>query len=139
MNSFGGKRLVAGTAGTTERLINSLKAQNFPDISDNNEVLVKFRFAIMGCMLPEKNHSLYEILQGSHEVGVKGNENLGTAYSMDRSVAPLSEGEIRNKIGNKLKRKYNINSQQEGVLPLEISYVEYLKNKIREQNHSRNA
>lgn len=131
LNSFGGKRLVAGTSGTTERLINSLKAQNFPDISDNNEVLVKFRFAIMGCMLPEKNHSLYEILQGSHEVGVKGNENLGTAYSMDRSVAPLSEGEIRNKIGNKLKDKYNIKSKQEGVLPLEISYVEYLKNNKR--------
>lgn len=139
LNSFGGKRLVAGTSGTTERLINSLKAQNFSGISDNNEALVNFRFAIMGCMLPEKNHSLYEILQGSHEVGVKGHENLGTAYSMDRSVAPLSEGEIRNKIGNKLKDKYNIKSKQEGVLPLEISYVEYFKNKMKEQNHSRNA
>ena len=137
LDSFGGKRLVAGTSGTTERLIKSLKKQKFAGISDNNEELVKFRFAIMGCMLPEKNHSLYEILQGSHEVDVWGKENLGSAHSMDRSVAPLSEEEIRKNIGSKLKRKYNIQSTQNGVLPLEIAYLKYFEKKIKD-NKSKN-
>ena len=94
IKSFFGKRLVAGTSGTTMRLLNKYREQVSPDKTD----LLNFRLVLMACMLPEKNHSLYEILEGSHAMRVRGYENLSTADTMDKTIDPLGEDKVRKKV-----------------------------------------
>ena len=93
IDSFYGKRLVAGTSGTTMRLLSKYRSLN-----RNKTDILNFRLALMACMLPEKNHSLYEILQASHEVGIKGYENLSTADTMDKTIDPLGEEKVEKEV-----------------------------------------
>ena len=93
IDSFYGKRLVAGTSGTAMRLLSKYRKLN-----GNKTDLLNFRLALIACMLPEKNHSLYEILQASHEVGVKGYENLSTADTMDKTIDPLGEKRVKEEV-----------------------------------------
>ncbi len=102
IDSFYGKRLVAGTSGTAMRLLDKYRGQ----ISSNKADLLNFRLVLMACMLPEKNHSLYEILQGSHEVGVIGHENLSTADMMDKTIDPLGEDRVRKEVCKDQKFPY---------------------------------
>ena len=102
IDSFYGKRLVAGTSGTTMRLLSKYREQ----VSSDEKDLLNFRLVLMACMLPEKNHSLYEILQGSHEVGVKGYENLSTADTMDKTIDPLGEDKVRKNVCKDQKFPY---------------------------------
>lgn len=66
----------------------------------------------MGWMMTSEDHSLYEIMKGSHLVGVKGQEDLTDAVSMYESIDPLSEDEVRQNAGD------------EGRLPHEVVYEE---------------
>lgn len=89
-----GFRLVAGISCTTSRMLYSFNKVVSQDLGS----ALKFREALMAWMLPEEDHSLYEILKGSHLVGVKGEEDMTDAETMDRTVSPLSEDELRNNV-----------------------------------------
>ena len=89
-----GFRLVAGISCTTSRMLYSFNQV----VSRDLDSALKFREALMAWILPEEDHSLYEILKGSHLVGVKGNEDMTDAETMDRTVSPLSEDELRNNV-----------------------------------------
>ena len=102
IDSFYGKRLVAGTSGTAMRLLSKYSEQ----VSEDEKDLLNFRLVLMACMLPEKNHSLYEILQGSHGVGVVGYENLSTADTMDKTIDPLGEDKVRKNVCKDQKFPY---------------------------------
>ncbi len=88
---FFGKRLIAGTSETTKHLLTYFKSLGFRFDRD----LLDFRLAIIGYTLPENNASLYEVLQASHEVGIHGTENVSTAETMDQTIDPLTEEELR--------------------------------------------
>ena len=102
IDSFYGKRLVAGTSGTVRRLLSRYREQ----VSSDKKDLLNFRLVLIACMLPERNHSLYEILQGSHEVGVIGYENLSTADTMDKTIDPLGEDKVRKNVCKDQKFPY---------------------------------
>ena len=85
-----GFSLINGTSGTTSRMLTIYRALGF----NNKKDCLDFRLALMGWMLPEEDHSLYEILKGSHVVNVFGDEDLTDAASMDESVSPLSRQEL---------------------------------------------
>ena len=82
--------LVAGISGTTARMLQSYMWLGLND----RERLLDFRLALMGWMLPERDHSLYEILKGSHMIGVRGREDMTDVSTMDLSVDPLTTDEI---------------------------------------------
>ena len=107
-----GMNLVTGISGTTARMLQSYKYLGFTD----NEDLLNFRLALIGWMILGEDHSLYEILMGSHIVGVKGNENLSDASTMDKSVSPLSIDELRKNVCEQYNNK--------GLFPDEICYLE---------------
>ena len=90
---FYGKRLVAGTSETAKRLLSKYR-----EVNKNKADILNFRLALMACMLPEKDHSLYEILQASHEVGVRGYENLSTADTMDKTIDPLGKEKVEKEV-----------------------------------------
>ncbi len=85
-----GFSMVAGISGTTARMLQSYMWLGLND----KEKLLNFRLALMGWMLPERDHSLYEILKGSHMIGVRGKEDMTDASTMDLSVDPLTTDEI---------------------------------------------
>ena len=85
-------RIVNGISMTTARMLKTYKWLN---LKSN---LMNFRLALMGWMLPTDDHSLWEIIIGSHNVGVKGEEDLTDIVSLDQTVDPLKENEIRNKV-----------------------------------------
>ena len=89
-----GFRLVSGISCTTSRMLYSFNQA----VSSDLDLALQFRGALMGWMLPEEDHSLYEILKGSHIVGVKGKEDMTDAETMDRTVSPLTEDELRSKV-----------------------------------------
>ena len=83
---------IAGISGTTTRM---LKAFEFLGTHGSAQ---DFRLALMGWMLPSGDHSLYEILRGSHLAGVKpdGEENrLRNVIEMYMNVVPLDTEELR--------------------------------------------
>lgn len=96
-----GFQLISGTSMTTTRMLDTYK---WLGLKDN---ALDFRLALIGWMLPERDHSLWEILNGSHVVGIYGNEDLTDAETMDRTVYPLTEEELRQNVceqidGNKM-------------------------------------
>lgn len=87
--------VVAGVSGTTTRM---LKAFQFLNVSADD---LDFRLALMGWMLPTWDHSLYEILRGSHISGVKGDNEDNTIKDVIRmymNIAPLSSEELRDNV-----------------------------------------
>ncbi len=81
---------VAGASGTALRMLAAYRMMG----ADKKDLLY-FRLALIGWMCSSRDHSLYEILKGSHNAGVKGYEDLSDAVSMYTSVDPLSPSEIR--------------------------------------------
>lgn len=99
-----GMPLTADISGTTEKMLNSYKAVNGTQPLD-------FRLALIGWMLTSGDHSLYEIMEASHRVDVKGEkEDLTDAVSMYECIAPLTEDEVRKHAG------------KDGRLPHEVVY-----------------
>ncbi|WP_081415679.1 eCIS core domain-containing protein [Aquimarina latercula] len=89
--------VVAGVSGTTTRM---LKAYQFLNVPNSD---LDFRLALMGWMLPVWDHSLYEILRGSHIAGVKGeneDKNIKDVVRMYMNVAPLRTEELRHNVAN---------------------------------------
>ncbi|MEW7289085.1 eCIS core domain-containing protein [Aquimarina sp. 2304DJ70-9] len=101
--------VVAGVSGTTTRM---LKSYQFLNIKNSE---LNFRLALMGWMLPTWDHSLYEILKGSHIAGVNPpgeKERITDVIKMYMNIAPLQTDELRNHVGN------------EGMFPHEEQYTE---------------
>ena len=101
-------RIVNGISMTTARMLKTYKWLNLK--SD----LKNFRLALMGWMLPTDDHSLWEIIIGSHNVGVRGKEDLTDIASLDQTVDPLSTDILR----------YNVCEEVDGSpkFPHEIVY-----------------
>ena len=112
ISNFMGKRLISGSSGHAMRLINTCKA-----LGMKHDDIINFRLALIAYLIPEKNHSLYEILQGAQEVGLTGGENLSTAETMDKYIGNLSEEELRKNVC-----KYDIAGYEKynGYFPIEI-------------------
>ena len=84
-----------GSSSTTTKLLNTAKWLGL-----KGQDLLNFRLALMGWLLPDGNHSLYEILYSSHAAGVRGkNEDLTDAASMDETIDPLKKDELINNCG----------------------------------------
>lgn len=81
---------VAGSSGTALRMLAAYRM-----MGANKKDLLYFRLALIGWMCSSRDHSLYEVLKGSHNAGIKGYEDLSDAVSMYVSVDPLSPEEIR--------------------------------------------
>ena len=98
-----------GTSFTTTKLLNTAKWLGL-----KGQDLLNFRLAIMGWLLPDGDHSLYEILYSSYAAGVRGkNENLTEAAFMDDNIEPLTTDEIKEHCGITAKsffekREYNV-------------------------------
>ena len=106
-----GFEFITGSSITAARMLKTYKWLGL-----NSDPLIKyFRLALMGWMLPERDHSLYEILHGSHIAGIVGKENLTEAATMDETVDPLTEDELRKNVCE----EYN----GENLFPIEIAYL----------------
>ena len=92
MQDKNGVRIVNGFSGTTSRMLKTYKWLGLG--SD----FMNFRLGLMGWMLHNDDHSLWEIIIGSHNVGVKGKEDLTDIVSLDQTVDPLNESEIRKNV-----------------------------------------
>ena len=132
-----------GTSFTTTKLLNTAKWLGL-----SMQDLLNFRLALMGWLLPDGDHSLYEILYSSHAAGIRGkNEDLTDVASMDETIDPLTTDEIRHKCGTEYtntifiettitkdkvkKRKYK-NMLHKHLLPIEIVY--YNRNDLKLNN-----
>lgn len=85
--------VVAGVSGTTARMLTAFKFLKVGGTTPLN-----FRLAIMGWMLTSRDHSLYEILRGSHMAGIKPpgeEEGVKDVTRMYVNIAPLSKAELR--------------------------------------------
>ena len=83
-----------GSSSITTKLLNTAKWLGL-----KGQDLLNFRLAIMGWLLPDGDHSLYEILYSSHAAGIRGKEDLTDAASMDETIDPLTKNEIRDNCG----------------------------------------
>lgn len=110
---------IAGPSGTTIRMMGAYKL-----LGASKQELLNFRLALIGWMGTSRDHSLVEILQGSHYAGVVGKENLTEAATMYQTVDPLNAKEIR--------EQYAPNH----VFPHEIIFRKML-NEVREARRSR--
>ncbi|MBR3603006.1 MAG: hypothetical protein IKL49_11900 [Lachnospiraceae bacterium] len=80
----------AGPSGTTLRMMGAYKL-----LGATKAELLHFRLALIAWMGSSRDHSLYEILVGSHNAGVTGKEDLTEAATMYQTIDPLSLDEIR--------------------------------------------
>ena len=103
-------RIVNGISGTTIRMMKTAKWLGL-----NGKDLMNFRLALMGWMLPTDDHSLWEIIIGSHNVGVKGKEDMTDMVSLDKTVDPLDEEKLRQNVCSR-------EVKNEPMFPHEIVY-----------------
>lgn len=99
----------AGTSGTTLRMLGAYRL-----MGASQKELLDFRLALIAWMVTSHDHSLYEILRGSHNAGVRGTENLKEAATMYMNIDPLD---------TKLLREH---FTRNGEFPHEIVYKEML-------------
>lgn len=81
---------IAGASGTARRMLAAYKM-----LGATKTDLLYYRLALIAWMGTSRDHSLYEILKGSEQVGVKGTEDLSEAANMYMTVDPLTTEEIR--------------------------------------------
>lgn len=86
----GGMLQIAGPSGTTLRMLGAYKL-----MGATLQELLNFRLALIAWMGTSKDHSLFEILKGSHNAGVKGKEDLSEAAVMYTTVDPLPVDVLR--------------------------------------------
>ncbi|MEL7005071.1 MAG: hypothetical protein AAFN93_20380, partial [Bacteroidota bacterium] len=85
---------VAGNSGSTSRLLQIYNALGLGNP-------LNFRLALMGWMLPSRDHSLYEIMQGAKAAGVAGaGESLDSPIDMYQKVLPLSKSDLKTNVAN---------------------------------------
>ncbi len=96
---------IAGPSGTTLRMLSAYKL-----MGANQRELLEFRLALIAWMCGSQDHSLHEILKGSHNAGIKGKEDLSEAANMYMSVDPLDKETLRNTVA------------KDGQFPHEIVY-----------------
>lgn len=99
----------AGTSGTTLRMLGAYRL-----MGASQKELLDFRLALIAWMVTSHDHSLYEILRGSHNAGVKGTENLREAATMYMNIDPLDTRLLREHF------------TRNGEFPHEIVYKEML-------------
>lgn len=80
----------AGSSGTTLRMLGAYRM-----MGASQKELLDFRLALIAWMVSSRDHSLYEILKGSHNAGVKGSENLEEAAVMYTNIDPLDTRNLR--------------------------------------------
>lgn len=82
--------VVAGVSGTTTRMLTAYKWLGCPNPEN-------FRLALMGWMLPAWDHSLYEMMRGSHLAGIRpaGDSDLSSVIDMYMNIAPLTQDQLR--------------------------------------------
>mgnify|MGYP001090421114 FL=1 len=80
----------AGPSGTTLRMLGAYRL-----LGAGKTDLMNFRLALIAWMVSSRDHSIYEILKGSHNARVKGREDLSEAANMYRTIDPLFEYLIR--------------------------------------------
>lgn len=85
-----GFQMIAGPSGTAMRMLSAYRM-----LGAAPDELLAFRLALIGWMGSSKDHSLYEILYGSHLIGVKGKEKLGEAAQMYMTIDPLTTQQLR--------------------------------------------
>ncbi len=85
-----GMRQTAGTSGTTLRMLGAYRL-----MGASQKELLDFRLALIAWMVSSRDHSLYEILKGSHNAGVKGTEDLSEAVTMYMNIDPLDTDILR--------------------------------------------
>lgn len=81
---------IAGASGTALRMLGAYRI-----MGASEDELKDFRLALIAWMISSKDHSLYEILQGSHLAGVKGTEDLSEAANMYMNIDPLDTEILR--------------------------------------------
>jgi len=83
---------VAGNSGTAARL---LAVYKWLGLSKT----LAFRLGIMGWMLPSRDHSLYEIMNGAKSVGVTGaGEDITNPIKMYETIDPISKGDLESHV-----------------------------------------
>lgn len=103
---------VAGNSGTTARLLAVYKWLGLTKV-------LPFRLGIMGWMLPSRDHSLYEIMNGAKSVGVTGSgENITNPIKMYHTIDPISKNDLESHIA--VNRKF-----PEGVALEKVSDATY--------------
>lgn len=80
----------AGPSGTTLRMLGAYKLMG-ATLKD----LLYFRLALIAWMVTSKDHSLYEIMKGSHNAGVTGGEDLTEPATMYMTVDPIPTDVLR--------------------------------------------
>lgn len=80
----------AGSSGTTLRMLGAYKL-----MGASQKELLDFRLALIAWMVSCHDHSLYEILKGSHNAGVRGTESLEEAAVMYTNIDPLDTETLR--------------------------------------------
>lgn len=80
----------AGASGTTLRMLGAYRL-----MGASQKELLDFRLALIAWMVSSHDHSLYEILQGSHNAGVRGTESLREAAVMYTNIDPLDTETLR--------------------------------------------
>lgn len=81
----------AGPSGTTLRMLGAYKL-----MGASLKELLYFRLALIAWMVTSKDHSLYEIMTGSQNAGVTGNEDLSEPATMYMTVDPIPVEVLRN-------------------------------------------
>ena len=100
----------AGASGTARRMLSAYKL-----LGATKNDLLYFRLALIAWMCGSRDHSLYEVLKGSEQVGVKGNEDLSEAVTMYMTVDPLNQEQIREKFA------------KDKIFPHERIYIKMMK------------
>lgn len=80
----------AGVSGTTLRMLGAYRL-----MGASQKELLDFRLALIAWMVSSHDHSLYEILKGSHNAGVRGTESLDEAAVMYTNIDPLDTEILR--------------------------------------------
>lgn len=109
-----GLRHTAGVSGTTLRMLGAYRL-----MGASQKELLDFRLALIAWMVSSHDHSLYEILKGSHNAGVKGSEDISEAAVMYMNVDPLDTDILRK------------NFTEDGQFPHEVVFKEKL-NELRD-------
>lgn len=112
----------AGASGTTLRMLGAYRL-----MGASQRELLDFRLALIAWMVSSHDHSLYEILKGSHNAGVRGTESLEEAAVMYTNIDPLDTETLRE------------NFAQDKQFPHEIIYKMELNElkQAREANEER--
>ena len=135
----------AGPSGTTLRMLGAYKL-----LGASKMDLLYFRLALIAWMVTSKDHSLYEILKGSHNAGVVGKEDLSEAAAMYQTVDPISLEEIRTQLApdhrfphetiymkllNELREKRR-NKMEPNAAPDEGSFLTFGKDLSNRERHA---